>query len=673
MCSSLMGAPLEDTVIAAADASIYGPLHVSRKIDGPSQGAGLIIRGDFLYALGSSSLWIYDISKATSPRELGRLDGIAAGRQIALSGNVACIAARSDGVYFVDISDPAKPSLLSRFDTIELATGIDAVGSLVFVAQRQYGIECIDISDPKKPRHLSLIRTPEAQSCVYDSGMLYVGDWGMGVLTVLDMSNPRAPRQMAQCPLTGYGDGLAIRGKLCLASTGHHAKTGPEESRKNNGHSLNLIDISKPQQPRRLSCFKFPPFFSRGNDFWTVRFSGNTAVAADSHNGVFLIDIADPLNPKGIGQLRLPEVPAPGGASRPDAVSGIAVADGVLFFSGVSSGIFLAEIPGLIRDPSVNRTAPSVPPVSMKSIPSAFFSYETGTQVRGASIYRDIAYIAASSGGIHIVRLSDKGIKALAVHKIPEAYDVKVSEGRLYSAEGTEGLAVYQILQDGSLNLLGRCKTSFIAQMIWKPDNCRFAIVSGRAGNLYFFDISEPGRIKEVFKHRQLGILYGDMLCDKLIGGRYIANNWHSGGLAWYDVKGDIPVLANTVVERMNEHQDGMTALGDRLLMINRGSYVLLSANEPGPSKDWKRYSVGERISGIPTVDGSLVATSHRVTGDVRVYDFSRPEKAVIVKERRWNFSNPPGTVSFWHGKLLVPLAYYGVLLEKSIDKQGKK
>lgn len=664
----LAAAPVEDTSVAAPDAAKFGPLYRVRKVDdGPSRATGMVIRGKFLYVLGDEMLWIYDISTPETPRLTGKTGRFPEGRQIALSGNVACIAARSHGLYLVDVADPAAPKQLSRYDTVELATGVDAAGPVCFVAMRVFGVECVDISDPENPRFLSRGQTSEAQSVFYDSGRVFAGDWAAGQVTILDVSNVRAPRRIAAHPLTGYGDGVAVRGDLCLASTGHHAKTGPKENRRNNGHSINLIDISNIRKPRTISSFPFPPFFSRGNDFWTVRFSGEIAVAADSHNGVFLVDISDLRHPKGVGQLQLPPVASPAGGTRPDAVSGIAVTDGVLYLSGVRTGLFLAEIPRLRREPERTSVPPMIPPpLPAKPVPG-FFTYDAGGKVRGVAIHGDLAWVAAGSAGIHTVRLSEKGISPVAVLPAAEAYDVKYSDGLLYAAEGAAGVAVYRPDKAGRLTLLGRCQFGPLAQLIWKPEGSRFAVVSARTGVLYFLDVSDPARMRKVFQHRQIGLLYGDLLCDRLLGGRYVANNWHSGGLAWYDLSGEKPVLANRVVERLNAHMDGLAAFDKKLLMINLGKYVLLEPNQSGPSREWKRYSVGEWIGGVPSVDGTIVALSHRSGLVVRLYDFSNPEAARPIPNRRWKFPDVPGTVAFWRGRVVIPLSYQGLLLEKAL------
>jgi hypothetical protein len=674
---SLSAVQSENTKIALPCTSMYGQVYPVNKIAGFSKGAmGITIKKNYLYAIGSGKLIIYDISQPDNPRQLGSLSGLFRGRQIAITNNIACITARANGLYLVDVSNPRKPELITRFDTIELATGVDAVWPVVFVTSRVYGIECIDISDPKFPRHVSLTQTPEAQSIRYVSGILYAGDWSAGKLSIFDASNVRSLRLLASHPLIGFGDGIAIRGNLCLASTGHHAKTGDKSTQKNNGHALSLIDISNPEKPRTLSVFRFPAFFCRSSDFWTPRFAGNIAVAADSRNGVFLIDISNPETPRGIGQIRLPDVSSGYKSPQiPDAVSSIAVGDGVLYLTGLKTGLFLASIPGLKREKCNQQLTPEIPSQLAKKANPDFFSYDAGGRVRAVAVHGNSAWLAVGNAGIHIVRLSPKGIIPVGIFKASEVYDLKYSKGILYVAEGSNGFALYRPKANGTLELIGRKKLpeNQLAQLIWKPDGSPFVILSSRSGHLYFFDVSDPSRVNLVFKHAQRSIIYGDLLCDQMLNHRYIAHNWHSGGIAWYDLKEKgKPVVANQVIERLNRHVDGMTALGDRLLMLNHGKYVLLEPNQSGPSINWTRHSADEYLKGIPTTNGFTVAISDSVNRTVRVYDFTQKTSAKSIPGRRWKFSDTPGSVCFWKDRLVIPLSYGGLLLEKNLPNSLK-
>ena len=66
-------------------------------------------------------------------------------------------------------------------------------------------------------------------------------------------------------------------------------------------------------------------------------------------------------------------------------------------------------------------------------------------------------------------------------------------------------------------------------------------------------------------------------------------------------------------------------------------------------------------------MDGTIVALSHRSGLVVRLYDFSNPEAARPIPNRRWKFPDVPGTVAFWRGRVVIPLSYQGLLLEKAL------
>lgn len=633
-------------------------------VDGLTKGMGVFLRGDRLYAVGGGELAVYNVAEPLKPRLLGKLNGLGNVRQIVVRGNRAYIAAREHGLWIVDASNDAAPKVISRFDTVELATGLDVAGPVAFVGQRNYGVELVDVSDPAHPRHLSDRRTSEAQSLRYDSGKLYVGNWAECELTIFDVTDPRNPRECSNTPLSGYGDGVDVRGNLCFAATGHHARTGAD--RAGNGHGLDILDISDPSKPVPVGRLKFPKLYRLSNDFWSVRLSGDTAVVADTHNGVFLCDGKDPAHPRITGRILLPEVTFRGEVF-PDAVSSIAVGDGVVYLTGVRTGLWAAAVPGLHPDAAVPK-GPAIPPPVPKKDPEGFFGYHPGGRVRGVAVRGDIAYVAAGSAGLHIVRLSGHGIEPLAVHRVGHAYDVKLRDGLLYLAEGEDGFGIYRLDGETGLAEVGRARMpqpwNDLAQLIWVPEGSPLAVVSSRGGLLRFYDVSDPAKIRKLLEHNQIGILYGDFACGELIDKRWFVNNWHVGGLAWYDLSGERPVPGGKK-ERISSANDGLAVVNGKLLVFIRGKYALAGAAEKDKPEKWTLHSAGEPLSGIPTVDGPVVAVSWNSRKSVRLYDFSSPENARPLSDRRWTFDDYPGTVAFWRNKCVIPLGNQGLLLEK--------
>lgn len=264
-----------------------------RKVPDSTNCVPILRNGNYLYAAGWKGLSVYDLSTPAAPRLMKRLPGVS-GRQMAMQNNRLYITARGQGLWIFDLADPAEPRLLTRFDTVELATGIAVTGNIVFVAQRIYGVEILDCTIPEKPRHIGLIRGGEIQSVAFHNNLLYCGSWGHGRITIWNVADLRNPKRVGSFQLDGYGDGMAVRGNYCYAATGMDAKTGPKEARKNRGHGLEIFDISDPARLRRVGGVKFPPSPTMLFDSWTVTVSGTTAYVADTINGIYLVNVADP-------------------------------------------------------------------------------------------------------------------------------------------------------------------------------------------------------------------------------------------------------------------------------------------------------------------------------------------------------------------------------------------
>ncbi|MDR1282958.1 MAG: hypothetical protein LBK99_19370 [Opitutaceae bacterium] len=660
----------------APPASGYGPAIPAKKIAGFSRCMAVAKEGNHLYVTGDGKLCIFDTQDPESPRLVGSYEGLGTVRQVVIRNERAYIAAREFGLWIIDVANPASPQVLSRFDTIELATGVEVSGNVAFVALRVYGVEVIDVSDPRHPRHITLQKTPEAQSAYYSGKKLYVGNWQAGILDIYDVSAPETPAHLSRIQMDGYGDGVEVNGTLCFAATGHHAKKGPKDKRDGRGHGLEIHDIKDPRKPDLLSVTKFPPLFYRFNDFWTVRTSrgskGLYAFVADTHNGVFLLDVANVRAPLFAGRIELPVK-----GKLPDAVSGIAIGEGVIYITGVKTGLYVARLPAgmTARDtPAADKSGELVYiPEKRKRAGGREYKdwicYPVDGQVRGAVLRGPVAYVAASHAGLHAVRLGDRFIEPVRKWDIPDVYDVRIHGDYLYTAEGMKGLGIYKIEDDNALRLVGHMAAppGQLLQQIRIPEGSRFAVLSTRTGILHFADIADPERPELVWSHRQISLLYHDYLANgPLLDGRWTALNWHSGGLAWYDLGGDKPEPGNTLVERLAGHTDGMAVLGNKLFYIIRGKYVLLDPNQPGPSASWPQHGLtGDKLAGFPTAHGNLVALSDRLNRRIRILDFSDPAHPEPIPGRDYQLEGTPDAVVFWRDRMVVPAGYQGLLIER--------
>lgn len=637
------------------------------------------LEGERLYLADGASVKVFDISEPLSPRRIGGLlSGLAPIRQLTVQDGIGYAACRGQGVWILDLRNPQACKVLARYDSIELATGIDVAGSVCFVGHRQNGVEFVDVSDPSRPQHIANRRTDECQSCRYADGYLYSGDWGGGYVTVFDARDMRNVRQTSRVDLGGFGDGLAIdRGRrLLFASTGHDSRhrgvSGPEA--EGCGRGIDVFSMEDPAQPRHLARLDFPPLRERLHDWWLCRVSGDRLYACDSHNGFFTVDVSDPGSPKVVGRETFrpekPDWPS-------DCVSSCAVGDGCVYVAvngkGGEGGLWVVPAPEARRPSDEHGAAPKcaefreTPPTDRSAfdvwLPSA------RGQVRAVALVGDDAYVACGDAGLWRVKMGSFGFGESKCLNGRPVMDVIVDEdGRLATAEGLEGLALYEI--DASQELVERRRIppayGLADIYVWRFG--KYLVGSARHGGMRFYDLDGPDEKRPVFTSKS------DAGWDKyapnaVFGGRYIVVNEGYGGIDWIDLSGPKPVYANrTKINRIGPCR-GLCRLDDETALAWCGwGYRLLKANEPETAK-WKQTRLESQTScGLPATDGKTLCKTYRISGDVALYDIS--DRAAPKPLGEWKTDGFPSAASFWCGRALIPCGYQGLLMKRSASAE---
>lgn len=646
------------------------------KIGGVSPRAmALCVDGKTLYIGASHYLYVADISEPMNPRILGKVGGLGNVRQIAVQDGIAYVASRESGLWIVDARNPKSPKVLSRYDCIELATGIDVAGRVAFLGQRNNGVEFIDVSDPANPEHIRIIKTPESQSVKYRDGYLFSGEWHSGEVTVFDARDMADVKVVSRLKMDGYGDGIDLGGNLLFASTGHHSKDSgkAKEERFGGGHGLEIFDISDISNPRKISSVKFPKFYYIGNDFWTPRRSGNTVFAADTFNGLFAVDISDVKNPRIAGRITTPPKKE-GAPSSP--ISSVAVADGAVYVSSLDYGVMAVECPNARASAEGKGVLPKNPSYRAQypADSEKFFVWkpERSAQVRAVAVSGDTAYAACGAEGIAVLRLSGSGFKEIGRIKMPFAGDVKIRGGRLYAAEGQNGLAVYNIdpHSPAALSEIGRLKSlspeSSLVLWVWVPEG-NFIAATDRVGGIFFIDARDLKNMKVAF--RKGGCPgWNKYFSGGIVGGKYAGMSYANSRFEWFDLSGEKPVPANASYKNRPGVSNGCCVFRDKVLWTNRaGEVVLLGPNQPEnpDGSAWKSVPVGgAKVSALPAWDGGrLVAFTNRIEKSVVLADFGdeKKPKAVWIEK----ISGNPDTPEFWRGQLIIPAGYGGLMMTR--------
>ncbi|MBT3376477.1 MAG: hypothetical protein HN742_41615 [Lentisphaerae bacterium] len=619
-----------------------------------------VVSGNHLFFIGRGRLWVADISEPEAPRIVGECRFRGTGRQITVRDGIAYITTRADGVYIIDVHDPAKPEMLCHYDCIELATGVEVQGDLLFVAQRQYGVEIVNVSDPRNPVYVSKIKTGEAQSVDARGDTIYVGDWGRRQLTTIDISDPYHPQIVNQYDLDGYGDGVCVAGEYLYASTGHHSRERGSRKRYpyivegdagyGAGHGLEVFSLKDPRKPEFLGRTKFPKYYSRdGYDMWTpVAAGGSMVCCADTFNGVFLVDVSNPREPRTV-------------ARHHDLVSGVAVVDDVIYAACPKAGLKVLSAPSLVRHCTPDRGTPTVLPPAPTPVSDKSRIYHPGGQVWSVDFCRDHAVIAAGSAGVRVLELWPQVREIAKLETTGFAVHASIAGDRVYVSENTAGLSIWQHAGDGELQPLGRFqapRNASVRQTMVYANGTRAVIQTGNTFRV--LDVTDPANIKQIASHK-VKIIYGDQMSHWDLGNRYAAVWGHVVGVRWLDFEASGKAI-NTGVNLTDRYSffAGIAAVGDQFLCTSHGAYRLVNPMET--DLDAKpAYRFGGRFLGKPTVFGNALILTSRVESALAIVDITDLQHPRLLREMPT--AGNPSTVSVRNGALIIPDGNNGLVI----------
>lgn len=308
------------------------------------------------------------ISQAAKPNPIvGRLVDPVALRgveDVHLKGNLAYLPCREGKrLTICSIADPAHPSVISSFTHTELgpAAGFAISADTIYLtSQSNHKLLIIDASEESNLRLVSSVRIgPPGKGILYkvayQASYCYVAHLTEKKLFVVDVKNPRKPGVIASVAVTTDNDG-----PFSVLPHGEHVLVGTIFGKRNR---LAVVDIRNPRKPQ-LATQVFGPIVGHASGeviddhFFAVNWAesaflvfdvadiaapklvaqlvdkrlGNPnrcAVMGDraylpmvEGDGVAVVDISDPMNPRFLSSFRDPIL---------DKTYGVAVRDNLLF------------------------------------------------------------------------------------------------------------------------------------------------------------------------------------------------------------------------------------------------------------------------------------------------------------------------------------------------------
>lgn len=604
---------------------------------------------------------------------LASFPGIGNARQIEISGNIAIVTAREDGLWIFDISE-TQPRLLSHYRTVEFATGAAIYANFALVSCRQYGVEIIDISDPAHPRHAGIIRIGEVQSACVCDGFLYGGIWGAMQVAVVDIRDISNPRPVTRIPLEGRGDGVFARDGILYAVTGQHRRglkntLDPEDPCFGVGNGLSVFDVSDPFHPRPLHRREFGKCYNISMDTWKPAVCGNTVLAGCSSLGIFAYD-KDSYAP--LFHAELPQCASLTDKTLPqmDAVMGFAALERHLYVCGGRSDLYSCmtdvELEKCDRWDSPERFPFRAPELRTEKADGlalhSLYSPADGSPVLDLCECGSFYAAACASGGL---RLLDGNFREFSAYPTDTfCCDVEYESGILAAALSEGGIRIYRA-ENESLRLLSVIETSPAAlQLRLNGDGTLlFCAIGGHLLALY--DLTNPKH--PVLLEEKTGLrgpLYGDNFTRGILADGRMVGFGHRTGLLLAERNSE-PKIRTVFYEKHTGFmgfgpESGCDTDGEQIFFTMGGGYILLPIEENIFADDLPLYRPQTPIRGKITLCGRYLVSAERAEGWIAVTDIVHPHAPKTVGSLRTGAS--PGKAVFSHGRILIPGGYGGLL-----------
>lgn len=246
---------------------------------------------------------------------------------VVIIGSNACVTTGATGLRMVDLSDPAHPILLGTCPLTGTTYGLEVVGNYAFVAAYNGGLRIVDISAPGNPIEIGSLAVPGYAYDVAVTGnyAYLVGISGAG-FRVVDISNPVYPQLVNS--LTFSGDAICLNNNYAyvagsggmaifnIANPLHPAQVGfynspgyPEDVAIYGSYAylpeyspsaLRVVDVSNPALPVEAGSITL------GGQPTSVSLTGSCALVATWVQGLYVLDLSNPVNPVIIAQCGYP-------------------------------------------------------------------------------------------------------------------------------------------------------------------------------------------------------------------------------------------------------------------------------------------------------------------------------------------------------------------------------
>ena len=665
---------------------------------GTGPAVDVVTDNSYLYTGVNNGLSISDISDPANPKIISVLENLGNVRRLALchEGKALAAASRENGVFIIDIQDPQNPRVLSRIDTLELASGLFASGPYLFIASRYYGIEIYDIGSPETPVFCSAVKSDEVSEridCTVYKNYLYAGVWGTQRVEIFDVSDVNAPVYAGYFPVDGNAYGLCTDGSSLFVSTGFHSVRNDYSTVNSEGYGtgngVSIYDLTDPLEPEWQSTIRADGrYYYIGLDYWNVKVSHGIAYFSSLFNGLNVFDVSDPKAPVKIDQVTIPiprgtelyqvyeesesVFPYDKEAMTVSPVSGVAVGDGYLYLAGnkTDTHVYAAHY-ARYAEPDYASGLTESGAYCYENSTIAAQGYESRVIKNPRQTYAAVTdgqyvYTAGSDG----IRMYGSQMDLLAFCPTGSAVrDIRMNGGYLYTAEGADGMGIYEI-RDREIVRLSSYKPKDSVEnaclQIGISPKGNFAVLHTRLTLLVVLDVSDPAQ-PVLREYINTGAMYYRNICSGYYNQTALLVS-HAGGISVFDFsEEDQGSYEYHLCEDASYYfsRGSFAMLEDgRILAVCENGYRILE-----PSEDFTRIEASELVRlpdriflrGYPVIEGNRLVVTDAASGQVTVADISDVLRPKVLEN--FYIDGNPDAVCLDRGRIYIPARYEGLIL----------
>ncbi len=246
-------------------------------------------------------------------------------------------------------------------------------------------------------------------------------------------------------PLTGSAQNAVVAGSLAYIADG--------------SEGVGVVDISDPANPRLISQMDLTGWA------FDAALKENILLVAAGSGGLKLLDVADPANPRLVGELDNGDV------------HHVALVDNLAYLASTENGLVIADI----SDPANPREVSRLP---------------LDNQPQSIAVANNVAFLAAQNAGLHVVDVSDPAKPKQLVTYVSAswAYDVVVARGAAFVTLGDEGLVILDISNPADPAQLGKIDTDGWSYGVTLNEDATQAYVADGGGGLTVVNVEDLTR-----------------------------------------------------------------------------------------------------------------------------------------------------------------------------------